>query len=62
MIVSELCTMLKKLIILSKRLLFRKNVLSLHRDKKSSTSYHNKAVMAEGLDPILPLRWEFFVI
>ena len=25
------------------------------------TSYHNKAVIAEGVKPILPLRWEFFV-
>lgn len=24
------------------------------------TSYHNKAVIAEGFIPILPLRWEFF--
>lgn len=26
------------------------------------TSYHNKAVIAEGVKPILPLRWEFFFI
>ena len=25
------------------------------------TSYHNKAVIAEGVKPILPLRWEFFL-
>ena len=26
------------------------------------TSYHNKAVIAEGVKPILPLRWEFLFL
>ncbi len=30
--------------------------------QRNPTSYHNKAVIAEGVKPILPLRWEFFLI
>lgn len=34
-------------------------IFSVFLHRKISTSYHNKAIMAEGLKPILPLRWEF---
>ena len=37
-------------------------IIFLHLKIRFPTSYHNKAVIAEGVKPILPLRWEFFVI
>ena len=30
-------------------------------DNKIPTSYRNKAVIAEGINPMLPLRWEFLL-